>query len=626
VQRTKYGVGELSDPRLVQQSEAKRKRGLGGRGTPLVRAVAFISGYKREAIGAFVGLLISTAGSLVVPRLTQVVIDQGITPGNRAMIVGGAVGIVVAAAVAAVFTYVQGFLAAKASQGVAYDLRNELYAHIQRLSFGYHDRAQTGQLLTRATSDVELVRMFVGTALLQLVSALLMLVGSLILLLGTNWQLTLITLPVMLSVFGVFGIFAGRGRPLFVLVQQKLGRLNTVLQENLAGVRVVKAFARESWEQQRFDESNVLLRDATVRVGRMFALVIPLIFTLANLGTLTVVWGGGYQLIAGHLTIGQLVAFQSYVMMAMFPMIMLGMIIMAVSQAGAGAQRIFEILDAEIEVRDRPGAIELPPIRGRVALEDVTFRYFPDQPPVLEDVSFVAEPGQTVALFGATGSGKSTIINLIPRFYDVSSGRLTIDGYDVRDVTLESLRRQIGIVLQETTLFAGTIRENIAYGRPDASEEEIVAAAKTAEAHDFIVGFPEGYDTPVGERGAALSGGQKQRIAIARALLIDPRILILDDSTSSVDLETELRIQQALERLRVGRTSIVIAQRISTVQHADEVVVLDGGRVVAQGTHQTLVHDSPLYAEIYCSQLQNDLELRPTPALAPELEAEREVS
>jgi ATP-binding cassette subfamily B multidrug efflux pump len=616
----------LSDPRLAQQSESKRKRGFGARGTPLVRAVAFISGYKREAIGAFVGLLISTAGSLVVPRLTQVVIDQGITPGNQAMIVGGAVGIVVAAAVAAVFTYVQGFLAAKASQGVAYDLRNALYGHIQRLSFGYHDRAQTGQLLTRATSDVELVRMFVGTALLQLVSAFLMLVGSLILLLGTNWQLTLITLPVMLSVFGVFGIFAGRGRPLFVLVQQKLGRLNTILQENLAGVRVVKAFARETWEQERFGESNVLLRDATVRVGRMFALVIPLIFTLANLGTLTVVWGGGYQLIAGRLTIGQLVAFQSYVMMAMFPMIMLGMIIMAVSQAGAGAQRIFEILDAEIEVTDRPGAIELPSIRGRVAFEDVTFRYFPDQPPVLEDVSFVAEPGQTVALFGATGSGKSTIINLIPRFYDVSSGRVTIDGYDVRDVTLESLRRQIGIVLQETTLFAGTIRENIAYGRPDASPEEIVAAAKTAEAHDFIVSFSEGYDTPVGERGAALSGGQKQRIAIARALLIDPRILILDDSTSSVDLETELRIQQALERLRVGRTSIIIAQRISTVQHADKVVVLEGGRVVAQGTHQALVHDSPLYAEIYCSQLQNDLELQPTPALAPELEAEREVS
>jgi ATP-binding cassette subfamily B multidrug efflux pump len=613
----------LSDSRTGNVSELERGRGFRGRGTPLVRAASFLSGYKLEAAGAFIGLLLSTAGSLVVPRLTQVVIDQGITPGSRAVIMGGAVGIVVAAAVAAVFTYLQGFLAAKASQGVAYDLRNELYFHIQRLSFGYHDRAQTGQLLTRATSDVELVRMFVGMALLQLVGALLMLVGSVILLLSTNWQLTLITLPVMLSVFGVFGLFAGRGRPLFVLVQQKLGRLNTILQENLAGVRVVKAFARELWEQERFGESNVSLRDANVRVGRMFATVIPLIFTLANLGTLTVVWGGGYQLIAGHLTIGELVAFQSYVMMAMFPMIMLGMIIMAVSQAGAGAQRIFEILDTEIEVRDRPGAIELPPIRGRVAFEDVTFRYFPDQPPVLTDVSFVAEPGQTVALFGATGSGKSTIINLIPRFYDVSEGRVTIDGYDVRDVTLESLRRQIGIVLQETTLFGGTVRENIAYGKPDATEEEIVAAARTAEAHDFIIGFPEAYDTSVGERGVTLSGGQKQRIAIARALLIDPRILILDDSTSSVDLETELRIQQALERLRVGRTSIIIAQRISTVQNADLVVVLDGGRVVAEGTHQQLVHDSPIYAEIYCSQLESDLES--PAALRGVLEPEREV-
>jgi ATP-binding cassette subfamily B multidrug efflux pump len=607
-------------------SDLERGLGFRGRGTPLVRAVGFLSGYKLEATGAFIGLLLSTAGSLVVPRLTQVVIDQGITPGSRAVIIGGAVGIVVAAAVAAIFTYLQGFLAAKASQGVAYDLRNTLYSHIQRLSFGYHDRAQTGQLLTRATSDVELVRMFVGMALLQLVGALLMLVGSVILLISTNWQLTLITLPVMLSVFGVFGLFAGRGRPLFVLVQQKLGRLNTIMQENLAGVRVVKAFARESWEQDRFGGSNVSLRDAHVRVGRMFATVIPLIFTLANLGTLTVVWGGGYQLIAGHLTIGQLVAFQSYVMMAMFPMIMLGMIIMAVSQAGAGAQRIFEILDAEIEVEDRPEAVELPPIRGRVVFEDVTFRYFPDQPPVLKDVSFVAEPGQTVALFGATGSGKSTIINLIPRFYDASEGRVTIDGYDVRDVTLESLRRQIGIVLQETTLFGGTVRENIAYGKPGATEEEIVAAAKTAEAHDFIVGFPEGYDTSVGERGVTLSGGQKQRIAIARALLIDPRILILDDSTSSVDLETELRIQQALERLRVGRTSIIIAQRISTVQHADQVVVLDSGLVVAEGTHQQLVHDSPIYAEIYCSQLESDLEPPSPAALRVVLEPEREVS
>ncbi len=594
-------------------------------GTPLLRALRFLSSYKWETVGAFISLLLSTFGGLIVPRLTQVVIDEGISAEALNVIIWGAVGIVIAALVAALFTFVRGYLAAKASQGVAYDLRNALYTHIQRLSFSYHDRAQTGQLLTRATSDVELVRMFIGTGLLQLVSALLMMIGSLILLFRINWQLTLMTLPVMLLVFGVFGFFAGRGRPLFIQVQQKLGRLNTVLQENLAGVRVVKAFARERWEGERFGLTNLELRDAGLRVGRMFAFVIPLIFTIANLGTLTVVWGGGYQVIADRLTIGELVAFQSYLMMTMFPMIMLGMIIMAVSQAGAGGERIFEILDTEVEVTDRPDAAELPPIQGRVEFENVTFRYFRDQEPVLKGVSFVAEPGQTVALFGATGSGKSTVINLIPRFYDVSEGKMTLDGYDVRDVTLESLRRQIGIVLQETVLFGGTIRENIAYGRPDATEEEIIDAAKAAEAHDFIMSFPDGYDTAVGERGVTLSGGQKQRIAIARALLVDPRILILDDSTSSVDVETEYRIQQALERLRGGRTSFVIAQRISTVQSADLVVVLDAGEVAAIGTHQELLERSPIYAEIYCSQLEDDRVPGPEAEMALSVEPGREV-
>jgi ATP-binding cassette subfamily B protein len=397
------------------------------------------------------------------------------------------------------------------------------------------------------------------------------------------------------------------------------------LQENLAGVRVVKAFARERWEGERFGLTNLELRGAGLRVGRMFAFVIPLIFAIANLGTLTVVWGGGYQVIADRLTIGELVAFQSYLMMTMFPMIMLGMIIMAVSQAGAGAERIFEILDTEVEVTDRPDAAELPPIQGWVGFENVTFRYFRDQEPVLKGVSFVAEPGQTVALFGATGSGKSTVINLIPRFYDVSEGRVTLDGRDVRDVTLESLRHQIGIVLQETVLFGGTIRENIAYGRPDATEEEITAAAEAAEAHDFIMSFPDGYDTAVGERGATLSGGQKQRIAIARALLVDPRILILDDSTSSVDMETEYRIQQALERLRGGRTSFVIAQRISTVQSADLVVVLDAGEIAAIGTHQELLERSPIYAEIYCSQLEDDRVPGPEAEMALSVEPGRGV-
>jgi len=598
----------------------------GARGKPLVRALGFLALYKWEAAGAFISLVLSSAGSLAIPRLTQVVIDRGIAAQEMSLILWAAGAIVLAALLRALFSYLQGFLAAKASQGVAYDLRNALYAKIQSLSFTYHDRAQTGQILTRATSDVELVRTFIGMGVLQVLSALLMMIGSLALLVVTNWQLTLITLPIMLSVFAVFGFFAGKGRPLFIRVQQKLGHLNTLLQENLAGARVVKAFAREPFEIERFGVSNLELRDASLRVFRMFAFVMPLIFAIANLAILSVVWGGGYQVIAERLTIGELVAFQSYVMMTMFPMIMLGMIIVSVSQAGAGAERIFEILDAESEVREKPGAEELPPIHGRVVFDNVTFRYLRGQEPVLKDVSFAAEPGQTVALFGATGSGKSTIINLIPRFYDVSEGRVTVDGYDVRDVTLESLRRQIGIVLQETVLFGGTIRENIAYGQPDASDEEIIAAAEVAEAHDFITSFADGYDTAVGERGVTLSGGQKQRIAIARALLIDPRILILDDSTSSVDFETEYRIQQALERLRGGRTSFVIAQRISTVLDADKVVVLDKGEVAAQGTHEELLHNSPLYAEIYRSQLQDDRELQPDPGVGTEVGLAGEVS
>jgi len=589
----------------------------------LLRTLRFLAPYKGEAAGAFLSLVLSSVGNLVIPRLTQAIIDQGITVRAMRVVLLGAASIVAVALLQSLFSYLQGYLAARASQGVAYDLRNTLYAHIQRLSFSYHDRAQTGQLLTRATSDVELVRTFISMGVLQLLGALIMMVGSLALLLRTNWQLTLLALPVLLAVLGVFAFFASKGRPLFIRIQQTLGRLNTTLQEALTGIRVVKAFAREPFEIQRFDRSNRALRDISLRVGRIFAFAMPLIFTLANLGTLTVVWGGGYQVIAGRLTVGELVAFQSYLMMTMFPMLMLGMIIMSVSQAGAGAQRIFEILDAESEVREKPDAIELPPIHGRVAFEHVTFRYFRDQEPVLQDVSFVAEPGQMVALLGATGSGKSTIINLIPRFYDVTEGRVTIDGYDVRDVTLESLRRQIGIVLQETILFGGTIRENIAYGRPDATDEEVIAAAKAAEAHDFIMSFPQGYDTQVGERGVTLSGGQKQRIAIARALLIGPRILILDDSTSSVDVETERRIQQALERLRSGRTSFVIAQRISTVLSADQILVLDRGRIVARGTHEELLESSPLYAEIYYSQLQRDWGLRPGPEVAPTEEVSR---
>jgi ATP-binding cassette subfamily B protein len=558
------------------------------------------------AVGAFLGLLVSTVTRLVIPRLTQVIIDQGIEAGQMSVVLRASVLTVGMAVAGSIFTFVQGVLSARTAQGIAYDLRNLLYAKIQSLSFSYHDRAQTGQLLTRATSDVEMVHHFVGMGFIQLLSAILMMIGSIVLLFATDWQLALIVLVLVPLTFGVFGLFASKARPLFMQIQQRLAELNTVLQENLVGVRVVKAFARELYEARRYTQANQNLFDLNLVVGRLMSAAMPLIFLIANLALLAVYWIGGSQAIAGHLSVGRIVAFANYMMMAFFPMLMLGMIMAMISQAGASAERVFEILDARSEVIEKPDAVELPDVRGGVAFERVSFRYFGGGELVLKGVSFTAEPGQTVALLGATGSGKSTIINLLPRFYDVTEGRVTVDGHDVRGVTLDSLRQRIGIVLQETTLFSGTIRENIAFGWPDAPLEEIIAAAEAAEAHDFIMGFPEGYDTPVGERGVTLSGGQKQRVAIARALLLDPRILILDDATSSVDYETEYRIQQALERLMEGRTSFVIAQRIATVLNADQILVLDRGEIVARGTHEELLHESPIYAEIYYSQLEGE--------------------
>ncbi len=623
---------------------------------PLVRSLAYLKPYWLLATGTFVSLILSSVLNFAIPALTQQIIDNGIAAKSVPFILWASVAMVGVASLRALFSFLQGFWAAKASQSVAYDLRNALYEKIQKLSFGYHDRAQTGQLLTRATSDVDRVQGFVGHGFIMFITALIMIVGSLILLFSLDWQLALIMVVLMPLTMAVFVYFATHARPLFTKVQQYISHLNTVLQENLAGVRVVKAFAREPYEHERFSAANLDLMNQNIEVGKMLAKAFPLIFLIANLGTLAVIWIGGLQVIGGRLTIGELVAFQSYLMMATFPLFMLGMIVAMVSQAGAGAERVFEILDAQSEVVEKPDASELSAIEGRVAFDGVWFRYFgakddmaregasegkgrrrrsqpggngrgmgamgmgvsmgaPPSPPrdewVLKDVSFVAEPGQMIALLGATGSGKSTIINLIPRFYDVTRGRVTIDGVDVRSVTLDSLRSQIGIVLQETTLFSGTIRENIAYGKPGATMDEIVVAAKAAEAHDFIMEFADGYDTQVGERGVTLSGGQKQRIAIARALLLDPRILILDDSTSSVDVQTEYRIQQALDKLMVGRTSFVIAQRISTVRDADEILVLDGGRIAAVGTHEDLMRESPIYAEIYSSQLQSECELMP---------------
>ena len=606
---------------------------------PLGRAIRYLGHYRKIAIIAYGSLFIATAAQLMVPQLVQNIIDaitngflaqqlntipdafrslaltkvgwtadqfqSYLNGGEQALILAGVL-IVLFSATRALFAYAQNYNGERVSQSIAFDFRNDLYTKIQRLSFSYHDQNQTGQLMIRATDDVEKLRTFIGQGLLMTVQAVILLTGALALLVITNIQLVIIILPVLPIAFIMFLVFGRVTQPLFMLAQQKLARLNTVLQENLAGIKVVKAFAREPEQQKRFDVAAVDQMEQQIQIARVFSFLFPVVFLIANLGQSAILYFGGQQIVNGTLTFGEWQKFSLYLMYVFFPLGQLGFIISQMSQAAASAQRIYEILDTKNEVANKPGAPVLPAIQGRVDFENVTFRYFGGGDPALKDVSFNALPGQTIALLGATGSGKSTIINLIPRFYDASEGAIKIDGLDVRDVTIESLRSQIGIVLQDTTLFSGTIRDNVAFGRPDASMEEIIAAAKAASAHDFIMSFPDGYETKVGERGTTLSGGQKQRLAIARALLLDPRILILDDSTSSVDTVTEYQIQQALSRLMSGRTSFVIAQRISTVRNADQILVLDKGQLVAHGKHADLMENSPIYADIYSSQLVED--------------------
>ncbi len=513
------------------------------------------------------------------------------------------VAIAIFAVLRGVFAFLQAFWAEKNSQSVAYDLRNDLYAKIQKLSFSYHDQNQTGQLMIRATDDIEKVRLFIGQGLLQLVGAIILLVGTIIILFSTNVPLAWTAMPILPIALVMFLIFSSAAQPMFRKVQIKLSTLNTILQENLAGIKVIQAFTREREQQKKFRTASDDLMGQAISVARLFTFLFPVIFLIANLGQAAILYVGGKQIITGLLTLGDWQEFSLYLVYLFFPVAQLGFIITQFGQAAASADRIFEILDAKSDIVDKPDAIELPSVKGEVKFENVTFRYFHGGEPVLSEVTFEAAPGERIALLGATGSGKSTIINLLPRFYDPTEGKITVDGHDLRDIKVESLRKQIGIVLQETTLFSGTIRENIAFGRPDASDKEIIAAAKAAQAHDFIMSFPDGYNTHVGERGTTLSGGQKQRVAIARALLLNPRILILDDSTSSVDLATEALIQSALDKLMENRTSFVIAQRISTVMNADKILVLDKGKVVAQGKHADLMENEPIYAEIYNSQI-----------------------
>jgi ATP-binding cassette, subfamily B, multidrug efflux pump len=569
------------------------------------RALGYLRSYKAEAFGAFGALLLASAASLATPQLIRIAIDDGIAPRSLSVILFAVGGLAVAALLRGLFQFLQGYLAERASQGVAYDLRNDLFAKIERLGFSYYDRVETGQLVTRLTSDVEQIRAFAGSGVVQLAAAAIMLLGTTAFLFSLNWRLALVVLAIVPVIFVLLLRFVRRIGPLFRGVQQTLGRLNSVLQEDLAGMRVIRTFAREDYESARYRSVNDVLLEKNLTTVRTFSNNFPFVFLLANLGTLAIILFGGLQVIGGSLTIGELVAFNTYLGFLLFPILTIGFLAAGISRAGASSHRVFEVLDAPLEVQDAPDAVPLPPISCRVEFESVSFRYPGDEREILHDISFAAEPGQTVAILGTTGSGKSTLTNLIPRFYDITEGSVRLDGHDVRDVTLTSLRSQIGIVMQSPLLFSGPVRDNIAYGRPDARQEEVESAARAARADEFIQELPEGYDTVIGERGVGLSGGQRQRIAIARALLIDPRLLILDDSTSAVDAETEAAIQESLDRLmrESYRTVFVIAQRVSTMRDADLILVLDEGEIAARGTHEELLCDSALYNEILGSQI-----------------------
>ena len=572
------------------------------------KLLRFARPYRWQAIIALTLLLGMVASDLLIPRLTQRIIDQGIANGDMHVVLTTALLMLGAAILAALFALGNNFFSVRVGQSFAHDIRSALVRKVQSFSFGNLDKLRTGNLITRSTSDVHMVQMIVMMSLRILTRAPIWIIGAVALLILTSPQLALM-MAAFVPVIALFIIwFARKAQPMFAWVQEKLDRLNTVLQENLAGVRVVKAFVRERHEIERFGAANVELMEKNIRIMRLVAILLPTMVLILNLAVAGAIWIGGTTAASGGMSAGQIVASINYLMFAMFPLMMLAGMLGPIAAANASASRILEVLDASAEVADRPGAKALVAPEGRITFEDVTFAYGGDgAEPVLCGVSFAAEPGETIAILGATGSGKSTLIHLIPRFYDATEGRITFDGIDIRDLQMRSLRSHIGVALQEAVLFGGTIRENITYGRADANEDDVHSAAVAAQAAEFIEALADGYDTEIGQRGVTLSGGQRQRIAIARALLVKPKVLILDDSTSAVDIETEIKLQDALDRLIAGSehttTRFIVAQRISTVLLADKILVLDDGRIESCGTHEELLESSPIYKEIYQSQL-----------------------
>jgi ATP-binding cassette subfamily B protein len=549
---------------------------------------------------------------LTVPWILRQAIDIGVTGQRPRYMVTAGLVLLGIGLLKALFSFGQRYYSQWLAWRVAYDLKNRLYRHIEHLSFSFHDNSQTGQLMTRCTGDVNAVQRFASVGLLEVVNISIMAIATVTILLIQNARLALIALAPLPILFALAVRFGRLVRARFRQIMEARGKLNSILQENLQGVQVVKGFAREPHEMAKFHEQSEIVFHRRVNIIRYFSINFPAMSVVVFFSTALILWFGGREVLAGTMTIGTLVAFNGYVAMLGMPARRVGFFVNMLSEAMASAERIFELLDEPIMIRSPANAHELGRLKGQVEFKDVSFRYPNSDEYVLRDINLCADPGQMVALLGKTGSGKTTLVNLIPRFYDIPTGKgqVLVDGIDVKDVELTSLRSQIGIVLQESLLFSATIRENIAYGRQDATESEIIAAAKAARAHKFVTEFAEGYDTPVGERGVTLSGGQRQRIAIARALLMDPGVLILDDSTSSVDTETEYLIQQALKALMEGRTTFVIAQRLQTLIDADQILVLDQGEIVQRGRHDELLSEGGLYKEIYDLQLRDQERLR----------------
>jgi len=570
----------------------------------LWRIREFIRPYIGQVTLAMLILLVITAANLLIPEIIRQVIDVGLAERELNFLLNAALVILGLGVLSALLDFCNRYLNSWIAFRVTFDLRNRLYDHIQHLSFSYHDHTQTGQLISRCIEDVRSIQQFTGSGLVDLIRVSLLLIGVVVILFLGNAKLAAIALVPMVPLFLTTIRFGGKVGALFLAVDQAIGELSSRLQENVSGAQVVRAFAREPYEIQRFDERNRKLYDARLTVIHQWSRVMPTTHLLIAMSTVLILWFGGNMVLHGEMTLGEIVAFNTYLLLMAEPARQLVWLVNTAGEASAGIERVFEVLEQPLEIESPTDAIQLPTLTGRVEFREVFFQYQGEKTTALEDINLIAKPNQIIALIGPTGSGKTSLLNLIPRFYDSTTGAVLVDDVDVHRVHLPTLRKQIGIVLQTSLLFSDTIRNNIAYGRPDASLDEIKAAAKAAQADEFIREMAEGYDTEIGERGITLSGGQRQRIAIARALLLDPRILILDDSTSSVDTETEHLIQQALDRLMEGRTTFIIAQRLSSVRRADLILVLDQGRIAERGKHENLLAQDGLYREIYELQLR----------------------